>query len=102
LIGRFNGALTEHQVAASSKENLRMKRIHRNVKDCQIVILAEGVCKGYEWGGVGFIPKTGKCTKTIYRYLLGGRVLLLEELAMTSTTIARLFIKENVQNHLFY
>jgi hypothetical protein len=43
LIGRFNGALTEHQVAASSKENLRMKRINRNVKDCQIVILAEGV-----------------------------------------------------------
>ena len=51
LIGRFNGALTEHQVAASSKENLRMKRIHRNVKDCQIVILAEGVCRGRVWVG---------------------------------------------------
>jgi hypothetical protein len=46
LIGRFNGAFTEHQVAASSKETLRMKRIYKNVKDCQIVILAEGVCRG--------------------------------------------------------
>ena len=65
-------------------------------------LLRECAEEGYEWGGVGFIAKTGKCTKTIYRSLLGGGVLLLEELAMTSTTIARLFIKENVQNHLFY
>jgi hypothetical protein len=51
-------------------------------------LLRECAEEGYEWGGVGFIAKTGKCTKTIYRYLLGGGVLLLEELAMTSTTIA--------------
>ena len=31
LIGRFHGALTEHQMASSSKENMRMKRIHINV-----------------------------------------------------------------------
>ena len=31
LIGRFNEALTEHQMTSSSKENMRMKRIHINV-----------------------------------------------------------------------
>jgi hypothetical protein len=65
-------------------------------------LLRECAKEGYEWGGVSFIAKTGKCTKTIYRYLLGGGVLLLEELAMTSTTIAQLFVKENVQNYLLY
>ena len=57
-------------------------------------MLRECAEEGYEWGGVGFIAKTGKCTKTIYRYLLGGGVLLLKKISVQRMGLRLVLVKE--------